>query len=197
MGNIAIDRRSTDYFPFVVTHQALGGNASARLFTKLREEKGYTYGAYSGFTARKYPGPWFAYGNSRTEKTGPAMAEFANELKRLRETPVSDKELDDAKRAIVASFALSIEDKDELLGYAITRKIYGLAADYWDNYPKEVNAIAAADIQRVARQYMNPDTMQIVAVGAAATIVPALSTYGPVEIYNVEGKKLRAAGAKP
>src|SRR6185295_13028163 len=84
MGNIAIDRRSPDYFQFVVAHQVLGGNGSARLFTKLREEKGYTYGAYSGFTARKYPGPWVASGNSRTDVTSQAMAEFVNELRRMR-----------------------------------------------------------------------------------------------------------------
>ncbi|HEX5000015.1 MAG TPA: pitrilysin family protein [Terriglobia bacterium] len=190
MGNIAVDRRSPDYFPVLVANQAFGGNGSARLFTKLREEKGYTYGAYSWFIARKYPGPWLAAGNSRTDVTGPAMAEFINEIQRLRAEPVTDRELEDAKRAIVASFALSLESKDELLGYAITQKIYDLPADYWDTYPQKVSAVSAADVRRVAQQYLDPDTLQVVAVGAASAIIPAMRKYGPVEIYNVEGKKI-------
>ena len=69
LGNIAIDRRSPDYLPMVVMNDVIGGGASARLFLNLREEKGYTYGVYSDFTALRYPGPWRAGGNMRTEVT--------------------------------------------------------------------------------------------------------------------------------
>jgi predicted Zn-dependent peptidase len=190
MGNIAIDRRSPDYFPVLVANQVFGGNGSARLFTKLREEKGYTYGAYSWFVSRKYPGPWIASGNSRTEVTGDAMTEFIKEIQRLRNEPVSGKELEDAKRAIVASFALSLEDKDDVLSYAITRLTYSLPEDYWDTYPEKVNAVSTADIQRVARQYLDPATLQVVAVGAASKITSSLKAFGPIETYNVDGKRV-------
>ena len=85
MGNIAIDRRHSDYVPVVVMNSIVGGSGSARLFLNLREEKGYTYDVYSTFTALKYPGPWLAGGDVRTEVTEGAMTEFLKELNRIRD----------------------------------------------------------------------------------------------------------------
>jgi predicted Zn-dependent peptidase len=190
MGNIAIDRRDPDYFVMVALNQVLGGGSSGRLFKNLREENGYTYGAFSNFSARKFPGPWNASAEVRTEVTDGALSEFIKELQRLRDQTVSDQELDDAKRAIVASFALSLESPDELVNYALTRKIYGFPEDYWDTYPTKLMAVTAADIQRVARKYIDPQTMQIVAVGDASKIRSVLEKYGAVERYDIQGKKL-------
>jgi len=190
MGNIAIDRRDPDYFVMVALNQVLGGGGAGRLFKNLREEKGYTYGAYSSFSARKFPGPWNASAEVRTEVTDGALAEFIKELQRMRDQPVTEQELDDAKRAIVASFALSLENPDDLLNYALTRKIYDLPEDYWDSYPAKLLAVTATDIQRVARKYIDPQTMQIIAVGDGSKIRTVLEKYGPVERYDVQGKKL-------
>jgi predicted Zn-dependent peptidase len=190
LGNIAIDRRDPDYIALNVTNQILGGGPAARLFLNLREEKGYTYGVYSSFTALKYPGPWRAGGDVRTEVTAGAMMEFFKEFQRIRDEKVPASELDEAKRAIVAGFALSLERPSELLGYAILRKIYGFPPDYWDNYPAQVMAVTADDIQRVARKYINPDNLQVVAVGDLTKIRPVMEKYGPVEVYNAEGKKV-------
>jgi zinc protease len=160
------------------------------LFLNLREEKGYTYGVYSSFTALKYPGPWRAGGDVRTEVTQGAMTEFFNEFQRIRDQKVPATELEEAKRAIVAGFALSLEKPTELLGYAITRQIYGFPADYWDTYPVKVMAVTAEDIERVARKYINPENVQIVAVGDVSKIKPVFEKYGPVEVYDTEGKRL-------
>jgi len=190
MGNIAIDRRDPDYFVMVALNQVLGGGGAGRLFKNLREEKGYTYGAFSSFSARKFPGPWNASAEVRTEVTDGALSEFIKELQRMRDQPVSEQELDDAKRAIVASFALSLESPDDLLNYALTRKIYSLPEDYWDAYPAKLMAVTAPDIQRVARKYIDPQTMQIIAVGDGSKIRTILEKYGPIERYDVQGKKL-------
>lgn len=190
MGNIAIDRKDPDYFVMVALNQVLGGGGAGRLFKNLREEKGYTYGAYSSFTARKFPGPWNASAEVRTEVTDGAMTEFVKELQRMRDQPVTDQELDDAKRAIVASFALSLENPDDLVNYALTRKIYSFPDDYWDTYPTKLMAVTAADIQRVARKYIDPATMQIIAVGDGSKIRTVLEKYGPLERYDIQGKKL-------
>jgi zinc protease len=189
MGNIAIDRRDADYIPFTVMNHILGGGAAARLFVNLREEHGYTYGAYSTFTALKYPGPWRVYGDVRTEVTDGAMTEFVKEVQRIGATAVPAKELDDAKRSLVASFALGLEDPSTALNYAIIRKIYGLPFDYWDTYPAKITAVSAADVQRVAKKYLNADTMQIVAVGDASKIKAVMEKYGPVELYAADGTK--------
>nr|MDQ5836762.1 insulinase family protein [Acidobacteriota bacterium] len=191
MGNIAIDRRSPDYFAVNVMNTIVGGGGSARLFLNLREEKGYTYGVYSGFTALKYPGPWSAGGDVRTEVTEGAMTEFLKELNRIRDEKVAAAELEEQKRSIVASFALSLESPAQLLNYAITRKIYDLPADYWETYPARVMAVTAEDVQRVARQYVNPQTQQVVVVGDASKIRPVLEKFGAVEVYDAEGKPAR------
>jgi predicted Zn-dependent peptidase len=189
LGNIAIDRRDADYFAVNVANHILGGGTTGRLFLNLREEKGYTYGVYSSFTAVKYPGPWRAGGDVRTEVTSGAMIEFFKELQRLRDETVPAGELDEAKRAIVASFALSLENPTELLGDAIVRKIYGFPPDYWDTYPAKIMSITAEDIQRVARKYLNPDNLQVVAVGDVGKIRSVMEKYGPIEVYDSDGKK--------
>src|SRR5262245_57791533 len=190
LGNIAIARRDPDYIAITVANHILGGGPAARLFLNLREEKGYTYGVYSNFTALKYPGPWRAGGDVRTEVTDGAMTEFLKEFQRLRDQKVPATELEEAKRAIVAGFALSLERPTELLSYAITRKIYGFPADYWDTYPVQVMAVSADDIQRVARKYINPDNLQVVAVGDVSKIKPVMEKYGPVQVYDTEGKRV-------
>jgi predicted Zn-dependent peptidase len=190
MGNIALDRRSPDYIPMVVLNRVLGGGPSARLFLNLREEKGYTYGVYSNFTAIKWAGPWQAGGEVRTEVTDGAMKEFVYELRRIRDDKVPAAELEEAKAAMVASFALSLEQPTQLLGYATLRKLYGLPEDYWDTYPAKMLALTADDLQRIARKYIDPETMQVVAVGDASKIKAALEKYGPVEVYDTEGKRV-------
>lgn len=188
LGNIAIDRRSPDYIPMVVMNDILGGGPAARLFLNLREEKGYTYGVYSNFTALDYPGPWRAGGDVRTEVTDGALAEFFNEIRHMREERVADTELEESKRSVVAGFALSLEQPTRLLGFALTRKIYNLPEDYWDTYPAKIMAVSADDVQRVARKYLNPEAMQLVAVGDGRKIKPILEKYGSVEVYDSRGK---------
>jgi zinc protease len=188
MGNIAIDRRSPDYVALMVMNQVLGGGGTARLFTNLREDKGYTYGAYSNLTAGEYAGPWEATSEVRTDATEGAMREFFNEFNRIRDEKVPAAELDEKKRAVVARFALSLESPQSVLGFAITRKVYGLPEDYWDTYPTQISAVTAEDVQRVAKKYLNLDNIQIVAVGDAAKIKPMLEKYGKVTVYDVDGK---------
>ena len=192
LGNIAIDRRNEDYIPMVVMNYIFGGGPAARLFLNLREEKGYTYGVYSSFTAVEYPGPWRAGGNMRTEVTNGAVTEFLREIRRIREEKVSDAELAEAKRSVVARFALSLEQPTQALGFALSRKIYRLADDYWDNYPARIMAVSADDVERVARRYLNPETIQLVAVGDSRKIKPVLEQYGPVEVYDSAGTRVAA-----
>ncbi len=188
MGNIAIDRRHQDYVPMVVMNRILGGGAASRLFIKLREEKGYTYGAYSHFTALQYPGPFMAIGDMRTEATRGAMEEFGNEIARIRGEEVPEAELEEIKRSVVSSFALSLEKPLQLLVYAITRKRYDFPLDYWDAYPAKIMEVSAKDVLRVAKTYLNPASFQVVAVGDRASIEEVLAKHGPVRVYDTEGK---------
>lgn len=186
-GNITVDRRDPDYIPMVLMNRVLGDGASARLFMKLREEKGYTYAVYSNFVAGKYPGLWFAFGDVRTGVTEGALAEFINEIRHMCEEKVPEAELDERKRSVVASFALSLEEPNQLLNYAITRKMYRFSADYWDTYPARIMGVSGDDVQRVALKYINPEAIQIVAVGDASKIKSILEKYGALDIYDTKG----------
>jgi predicted Zn-dependent peptidase len=188
IGNLAISRRDPDYPAVVVMNRIVGGGPAARLFMNLREEKGYTYGVYSNFSAQQYPGPWQAGGNMRSEVTEGAMTEFFKEFRRIREEAVPQSELDDSVRSVVAAFALSLENPAQLLDYAITRRIYNFPADYWDTYPARISAVTAADVARVANKYINPANLQVVAVGEASKIKAVLEKFGPVEVFDTEGK---------
>ncbi len=197
MGNLAIERSDPDYPALVVLNEVLGAGAASRLFLNLREEKGYTYGVYSNVIARKYAGPWTAGGDLRTEVTDGAMTEFLRELNRIREEKVPEDELEAARRSVVARFALSLESPQQLIGYAITRKAYNFPADYWDKYPAQIVAIQADDVERVAKKYINPGTMQVVAVGDASKIKTVMEKYGPVEMVDVSGKPAIEPGKSP
>lgn len=188
LGNLGIERTSQDYFPLLVMNQILGGGPAARLFMNLREDKSYTYGAYSQFGGSKFRGTIVSSSEVRTEVTEGAMHEFMYELKRIRDEKVSPTELENAKRALVGSFALSLENPNALLQNIVTQKLYNLPADYWDTYPQMVAGVTADDVQRIAQKYINLNSLQIVAVGDAAKARDALAKYGTVEVYDAEGQ---------
>lgn len=194
LGTLGIERNSPDYFSILLADKILGGGPAARLFLNLREDKGYTYGAYSNFGGSRFRGTWASSSEVRTDVTEGAMKEFMFELKRLRDDKVSVEELDNAKRAIVGSFALSLEQPQSLLQNIITQKLYDLPVDYWDTYPQKVAAITVDDIQKVAQKYIDLDHLQIVAVGDAAKAKEVLAKYGKVEVYDADGKMVSAAG---
>lgn len=197
LGNLSIERTDPDYFALDVMNQIVGGGASARLFLNLREDKGYTYGAYSLFSSSKYRGTFRASTEVRTEVTKGSMDELLYELKRIRDERVPQEEFDRAKRTIIGGFALQLESPQTLLSNIITQKVYGLPADYWDTYTQKIAAITPDDVQRVAKKYLDLGRLQIVAVGDASKIADVLKQYGTVEIYDTEGKPVKlSSGGK-
>lgn len=190
VGNHAIDRVSPDYIPAQVLNRVLGSGPASRLFRNIREDKGYTYGISSGFSASHYYNHFVTSTNVRTEVTGPALDELLKEFRDIRDRAVPAEELENAKRALVASFALSTESPATALNNALTIKEYGFPADYWDTYPEKISAVTAADVQRVARMYIPVDDIQIVAVGDASKIRDVLSKFGPIEEWDSDGHKV-------
>jgi zinc protease len=195
VGTQSIERTSPDYDALTVANRVLGGGPTGRLFEHLREQKGYTYGAGSGFSAGRIRGSWTASTDVRSEVTDPALTDLLDEIRQMREVPVSEKELADTKKALVAGFALSLESPNAILQNYVDRYLYKLPADYWDTYPSRIEAVTAADIQRVAQKYWAPDRLQIVAVGDAAKVEPALKKLGPYDAYDAEGKPVKTSGS--
>jgi zinc protease len=190
MGGGQSIRRSDPIYPtLAVMNQVLGGGAQARLFLDLREEHGYTYGAYSRFDAEIYPGQWLAFSPVRTPVTDGSMTQFVYEFKRINNEPVPQSELDDARRAIVAGFALSLEQPAQQLNNWLTSAHFGLPSDYWEKYPDRVAAVDAASVQAAAKKFVDLDHMQWVAVGDRKQIQETLAKYGPVTVVDVTGKE--------
>lgn len=190
VGVQAIKRTDPDYFALSVLNKVVGGGPTGRLFRNLREAKGYTYGASSFIDAPRFRGTWVADTEVRTEVTEPALTDLLDELRQAREVAIPAKEFADAKRSMIAAFALTLESPNALLNNAITRYRFNLPADYWDKYPERVNAITAADAQAMAKKYLDPSRLQIVAVGSAEGVARALRKLGTVEVYDAEGRKI-------
>jgi zinc protease len=187
-GTRGIRRTDPEYYSLQVMNQILGGGPQARLFLDLREEHGYTYGAYSNFNAEIYPGDWLAAAAVRTPVTDGSMTQFVYQFKRISSEAVPQSELEDARHAIVASFALSLEQPARLLDNWMTVQYYGLPADYWDQYPDRIAAVDAAAVQTAARKFVDLAHIQWICVGDRRQIQETLAKYGPVTVVDAEGK---------
>jgi len=193
IGSLGLERTDPDYVALAVMNRILGTGPSSRLFLNIREDKGYAYSVGSSFSAGKYRGTFVASSPVRTEVTEGTIREFMNEFNRIRNEKVTAAELDNAKRAIIGSFALTLENPQGRLQNIITQKLYNLPANYWDTYPQKVEALTVDDIQRVAMKYVDVNHMQIVAVGDATKTREVLAKFGTVEEYDADGKPTRAA----
>jgi zinc protease len=190
VGTQAIERTNADYDALQVLNKVIGGGPTGRLFLHLREDKGYTYGASSTLDARQYRGDWAAATNVRTEVTEPALRDLLDEIRQLRDVPIPDRELADAKRSMIASFALSLESPAQMLGLSVTAWRYRLPADYWDKYAERVTAVTSDQLQALARKYLAADRLEIVAVGDPGPISEPLKKLGVVEVYDANGQRL-------
>src|SRR5580658_447372 len=188
VGDRAIRRTDPEYYGLAVMNQVLGGGPQARLFLDLREEHSLTYGSFSRFNAEVYPGDWLAFAPVRAPVTGDALDRFLYEFKKINNEPVPQSEMDDAHRAIVASFAISLEQPREILNDWLTVQYYGLPVDYWDKYPDHIGGIDAAGVQASAKKFVDLDHLQWICVGDRKEIESVLKKYGTVSVVDVTGK---------
>ena len=190
IANSGITRTSPDYFPMMLMHTVLGANASSRLFMNLREEKGYTYGAYSNLDARRSAGTFRATAEVRSPVTGDSLKEFFYELQRIRSTPVSEKEISDAKSYLTGIFPIRLETQEGLTDQLVQIKMLNLPSNYLQNYRDNVQAVTIEQIQRVAEKYVRPDLAALIVVGDGASVLEQVKPYSAdIEIYNTSGKR--------
>lgn len=193
IANRGITRTDPDYFPMMLMHTVLGANASSRLFMNLREEKGYTYGAYSSLDARRSAGTFRATAEVRTPVTGDSLKEFFYELNRIRSEPVSKKEISDAKSYLTGVYPIRLETQEGLTDQLVQIKMLNLPNDYLQTYRDRLSAVTVEDIQRVAEKYVKPDEAALIVVGDGSLVVDQIKPYCPdIEIYNTAGRRKTA-----
>jgi zinc protease len=190
IANNGITRTNPDYFSMLLMHTVLGATASSRLFMNLREEKGYTYGAYSNLDARRTAGTFRTTAEVRTPVTGDSLKEFFYELGRIRNEPVTQKEIQDAKAYLTGVFPIRLETQEGLIDQLVQIKMLNLPDTYLETYRDRVQSVTIEDIQRVAQTYVQPDLAAVIVVGDGSLVLDQIRPYCPdIEVFNTAGKK--------
>lgn len=197
VGQVGVPRSTPDYVPLEVMNAALGGLFSSRINLNLREVHGYTYGAFSGFQYRRLPGLFAAGSAVRTDATAPSVTEIFKEIDGMRSSTMKADELALAKDSIARSLASNFESTLAAVGSISELFAYELPSDYYRTLPSKVDAVTSADVERVAKQYLNPESMVVIAVGDRQKIAPELSKlgYGTLEALDVSGRPIAAGEA--
>lgn len=169
LGHGGISRTNPDFYAVTVMNYVLGaGGFSSRLMDSIRDKQGLVYGIMSHFDARLMPGSFWINFQTRTEATNQAIQSVLAEIKSIREAPVSDQELSEAKSFLMGSFPLRLDSTAKLAQVLAQVEFYGLGFEYFSQYPKWIERVTKEDVQRVAKQYLNPQRYALVVVGNVA-----------------------------
>ena len=202
VGMMGVPRSTPDYAALQMLNRTLGGSFSSRINMNLREEKGYTYGAYSRFAYRRGAGPFAVASGIRTNVTAPAVAEVFREIRDIVERPVTAEEFRQARDALLLSLPGRFETTQQLVeGYADVF-LYDLGTEYYSRLPEVYSGVRLEDVRAAAARYFAsgeqgppdpPEKMVAVAVGDLARIEPELRELdlGPIEIRESDGSVRR------
>jgi len=188
---------SEDVIPAKVMNFVLGGGSfSSRLMQNIREDKGYTYGAYSSLSSDELVGKFKASASVRNTVTDSALVQVLKEMNRIRTEKVSEEDLQMMKNVLTGSFSRSLEDPQTVARFALNTAKYNLPKDYYQTYLKKLNAVTPDDVQRVAKKYIRPENAIILAVGDVAQIKAGMKHFSPageVEEYDFFGEPVKAS----
>jgi predicted Zn-dependent peptidase len=189
IGSIGVPRSTKDYFALNVMNTILGGSFTSRLNQNLRETHGYTYGARSRFDMRQSAGPFTASAEIVAAKTDSSLVEFMKELNAIRDT-VPTVELSKAKRYLQLGMPGDFETTQQIANQLVPVVLYNLPLNYYNDYIANIEAVTQADVQRVARQYIDPASLAIVIVGDRKNIEAGLKAInaGPISIRDFFGQ---------
>jgi zinc protease len=178
-----------------VMNAVLGGNFTSRINHTLREVKGYTYGMYSEFAPGRDLGLFAIQGSVRTDVTAPALADLFSEIEGVRKEPVPAAELQTARNSQMLSLPGMFDTNAVIAGSFAMAWSRGQGLDYFARLPAKLARVDAATTHRLARRYVVPEQLVVVAVGDKAKIGPALeAARQPVEVRDVDGNPLKTPG---
>ncbi len=167
MGNPGISRGNPDFYAFSVLNYILGGGGFAsRLLQEVRNKRGLAYSVTSLLDAGKHPGSFQIVLQTKNASAQEAIAICLRETRKIQNEPVSEKELEGARKYLIGSFPMRLNSQAKLAGFLIQCEYHGLGLDYHAKYPSLIRAITAEDILRVAKTYLHPDAFITVVVGS-------------------------------
>lgn len=188
INTVDLNMNDKDYYAVLLANQILGGGGTGRLYKNLREDKGYTYGAYSGIGASRYASRFKASASVRNMVTDSAVVEAMKEINTIRYQKATQKELDIAKAKYVGSFVKAVERPSTIAGYALNILQNNLPEDYYDNYLKNINAVTLDDVQNAAIKYFKGDKARIVITGKGIDVLKNLEkTDYVIKYFDKEG----------
>ncbi|MFM7808058.1 MAG: M16 family metallopeptidase, partial [Planctomycetota bacterium] len=174
IGLRAITRDDPDYIPYMMLNDILGGGGfTSRIMTQVRSNEGLAYSAGSRMGAKVYyPGEWRASFESKNPTVALATKIVLDEMQKIRDTPVSDEELETTKKQLIETFPRTFESKPAMLGVFVGDEWTSRPKEFWKTFREKVNAVSKDDLQRVAKKYLQPDQVAILVVGDWKTIAP-------------------------
>lgn len=178
----------SDYFAVIVANQILGGDFNSYLNMNLREKNAWTYGARTAIAGSKYLSDFAATTQVRNTVTDSAIVESLKEIKRIKDELVSEETLKNVKAGYVGKFVMQVEKPQTIANYALKIKTQNLPEDFYENYLKNINAVTAEDVKRVANKYFKDGNLRIVVVSKALDVLPALEKLNiPIKYFDKYG----------
>jgi predicted Zn-dependent peptidase len=186
IGHVSVPRSTPDYHALLVMNLVLGGQFVSRINMKLREEKGYTYGARTSFDFRRGPGPFVLQVSVQSDATVDAIDEALSELRAIRgERPITTDELELGRAAVTRGYPRNFETAEQVGRAAAQLALYGLADDYFSTFVPRVLALTDSDLTRAAATHIDPDRLVTVIVGDREKVHPSIERLGfgePAEV---------------
>ena len=166
MGHEGVPRNHPDYYAIQVMNYILGGGGfSSRAMDSIRNERGLAYSVYSHFGAEKSHGTFVFVMQTKNDTAEEAIRIAREEIRRMREQPVTDQELDDAKNYLTGSFPLRLDTNHKVASFLAQVEFFQLGLDYPDRYADLIRKVTREDVQRVAKAYLHPEKLITVVVG--------------------------------
>ncbi len=172
---VNLKMKDPDYLSVLMTNEILGGGGAGRLYSNLREDKGFTYGSYSGIGNDKNgPSRFRAVAAVRNAVTDSSVVEILKEIDLIRNTDVSEEELANAKAKYLGRFVMALEDPETIARYAFNIQTEGLDKDFYKSYLENISAISVTDIKNAAQKYFSADKLRIVVAGKGSEVLENL-----------------------
>jgi zinc protease len=193
---LGLMRSDPDFERMDLANTILGGLFSSRINMNLREAHGYTYGAFSALSENRGQGPFLIGTSVRTDVTGASIDEILKEVHGMVDKPVTDDELRMAKESTIRTLPANFQTTGGTAGTIATLYLYDLPPDYYQTLPGRITSITAPDVQAVAKKYLAPDRMLVIAVGDRSKIEPQIMklNLGAVAYRDLDGKEVAATG---